>query len=180
MFFVHWARVKILRPVCCLWLHHSMLSHRLFSSVMLTLNRYTFKYFLRLEIFCHFETWLWSRRCDPYCSQFFVYLLSLILYLFLYFLFYFRKIVCWKEGVSPDMIFVKKFTPAHFQTFENLPPKTRKLRHFKPWTLHFWRFYSFNWIYISMFIYICSLYTCSMGKQCLILPKTETYYFKWT
>ena len=39
----------------------------------------------------------------------------------------------------PDMIFVNFFTQAHFR---DLPQKARKLRHFKPHILHFWRFYS--------------------------------------
>ena len=34
------------------------------------------------------------------------------------------------------------------------PQKARKLRHLKPWILHFWHFHSFNWNYIPMFIYV--------------------------
>ena len=33
---------------------------------------------------------------------------------------------------TPDIIFVKFFTPAQFQDFENYPKNARKSRHFKP------------------------------------------------
>ena len=56
------------------------------------------------------------------------------------------------------MIFVKNFTPAHFQNFKNLPKKTRKSQHFKPYISHFWRFNSLIGN-ISQVSYISALFT---------------------
>ena len=75
---------------------------------------------------------------------------------------------------TADMIFVKKFTPAHFYNFENLPQKTRKSGHFGPLILYFWRFHSFNLNYIPIFICMCSLYTLLMGKTWFNITKNWT------
>ena len=76
--------------------------------------------------------------------------------------------------------YLSNFLHTTFWKFWKFTQKARKSQHFKPKTLHFWHCYSFNWNYIPIFVYICSLYTFSMGKHCLILPKTEWYYFNWT
>ena len=45
-----------------------------------------------------------------------------------------------KTNISPEMIFVKSFTPADFPTFRNLPGKVRNLRHITPKILVFLAF----------------------------------------
>ena len=78
-------------------------------------------------------------------------------------------------SLHADIIFVKIFTPAQFQDFENLPEKKRVNRDILNLKYYIFGAFTHSIGVISQFsyvyIHICSLYILSMGKTWFNLTK---------